>query len=167
MNIYMASVAPYASRELDVLLANANRLIDLEPNFFGGFSWKGFALCGLSRYEESISEFEMAYELNPSLNTCTELAIGYGAMGDKKKVREVLERMSELKPSGIEGNYYFGVVHVALEQFDEAHEYFDRALSEREGILPFFPVNVKYMKLNKFLEMPRTKLLIEKIGFTY
>jgi serine/threonine-protein kinase len=167
MNIWYASTVQWASLEFDVLLANANRLIDLEPNFFGGRSWKGYALLGLGNYEHAIEELELANKLYHSLDSCTDLAVGYGAMGDKKKVREILDRMSELKLSGIEGNYYFGVVHVALEQFDEAHEYFDRALSEREGLLPFFPIPVKHMKLNKFLEMPRTKLLIEKIGFTW
>ena len=114
------------------------RLVELEPNFWGGHNHIGRGLMYLKRYEEAVPELEMAVRQNCSSLTLRYLALLYGLMGEKVKAREVLEKMENLRSTQWVGNYEMGHVYMALGEFDNAFQYFEKALEKHEGAYAIF-----------------------------
>ena len=86
-------------------------------------------------------------------------------MGEKVKVREVLEKMQNLRSIQWVGNYEMGFVYMALGESDKAFQYFERALEKHEGIMLYLKFTIRLFP--EFGQDPRTKLLLEKIGLPY
>jgi adenylate cyclase len=138
------------------------RLVELEPNFYGGHLNVGCGLMGLKRYKETVPELGKAVDQNYASFTLCYLGTIYGLMGEKVKAREVLEKMEILRRTRWAGNYEIGVVYLALGEFDEAFKYFEKAIEEHEGRMLFFKYDLRYFP--EFEQDPRTKQLLEKIG---
>jgi len=141
------------------------RLIELEPNFWGGHYRVGQGLMGLKRYEEALPELNKAVDQNYSSFTLSRQGLIYGIMGEKVKVREVLEKMQNLRSIQWVGNYEMGFVYLALGESDKAFQYFERALEKHEGIMLYLKFTIRLFP--EFGQDPRTKLLLEKIGLPY
>jgi adenylate cyclase len=146
-------------------LEYGRRSIELEPNFYGGHGHAGGGLQILKRYEEAVSEMEIAVHQNYDLFTLRMLGQLYGHMGEKVKAQEVLKKMEKLKSSQSISNYDIGVVCMALGEFDNAFQYFEKALEMHEGKLIYIKANIR--PFPEFEQDPRTKQLLEKIGLPY
>ena len=138
------------------------RLVELEPNFWGGHNHIGRGLMYLKRYEEAVPELEMAVRQNCTSLTLRYLALIYGLMGEKVKVREVLGKMENLRSTQWVGNYEMGQVYMALGEFDNAFQYFNKAIEMHEGLMLYFKYTSR--SFPEFERDPRTKLLLDKIG---
>jgi adenylate cyclase len=154
--VYM-SAGDY-EKELDY----GRRLIELEPNFYGGHIHVGISLMFLKRYEEAFPELEIAVSLNHTSFTLGYLAVIYGVMGEKTKVLEILEGMGNLVNTLNVGNCDFGVVYMALGEFDEAFKYFEKGIEKHEGRMFFSKYS--FQLFPEFEQDPRTNQLLKKIG---
>ena len=141
------------------------RLVELDSNFYGGHFQVGRGLMHLKRYEEAVPEFKIAVRQNYGSFTLFRLGLIYGIIGEKVKAREVLERMKNLRSTQWVGNYEMGFVYMALEEFDNAFQYFEKAIENNEGLMLYFKYNIR--SFPEFEKDPRTKLLLEKIGLPY
>jgi hypothetical protein len=63
------------------------------------------------------------------------------------------------------GNCDFGIVYMALGEFDEAFQYFEKAIEKHEGLLLFLQNTIRHFP--EFDEDSRTRQLLQKIGFLY
>jgi serine/threonine-protein kinase len=144
---------------------NGRRLIELEPNSYVGHFIIGRGLMGLKRYEEAVPELEIAVHQNYSSLTLLYLGLIYGAMGEKIRVREVLEKIEKLVSTHRAGNLDLGVVYITLGEFDTAFQYFEKVIEKHEGFMVFLKYYIRYFP--EFEQDPRTKQLLEKIGLPY
>src|ERR1035437_5542647 len=131
------SVVYWMAGDYEKQLENGRRLVELEPNYFGGHILVGRGLMGLKRYEEAVPELEIAVHQNYGSFTLSYLGLIYGLMREKVKTREVLEKMENLRNTQWVGNYDIGVVYLALGEFDNAFQYFEKAIEKHEGITLF------------------------------
>ena len=141
------------------------RLVELEPNFWGGHNHIGRGLMYLKRYEEAVPELEMAVRQNCTSLTLRYLALLYGLMGEKVKAREVLGKMENLRSTQWVGNYEMGQVYMAFGEFDNAFQYFEKALEKHEGFMLYFKYFIQLYP--EFEKDPRTKQILERIGLPY
>jgi serine/threonine-protein kinase len=155
----------WMARDYEKEIEFGKRLIELEPNFWGGHCDVGQGLMNLKRYEEAVPEYETAIRQNYSSPTLRNLALLYGLMGEKEKVREVLEKMENLRSTQWVGNYDMGVVHMSLGEFDVAYQYFQKAIEEHEGIMLYLRYPIRFFP--EFEKDPRTKKLLDRIGLPY
>ena len=146
-----------AEKQLEI----GRNMIAMEPNFWGGHRMVADALMSLKRYEESIIEAELAVNKSYDCFTLMYLGLLYGVMGEKIKVREVLEKMKELTKDQ-SGYYYMAVTYMALGEFDNALTYFEKAIEKHEGYIVYVKFHIRYFP--EFKQDPRTKILFEKIG---
>jgi adenylate cyclase len=146
-------------------LEYGRRLVELEPNYYGGHFFAGEGLMNLKRYEEAVPEFELAVHQNYGSFTLGYLGLIYGIMGEKVKAREVLEKMGNLISTKWVGNLDFSVVYMALGEFDNAFQYFEKAVEKHEGLVLFFKNIIWHFP--EFEQDPRTKQLLRKIGLLY
>ena len=159
---YNVAVVYMLAGDFEKELEYGRRLIELEPNYFGGHLLVGGGLMNLKRYEEAVREAEIAVHQNYGTFTLRYLGVTYVLMGEKIKAREVLEKMKNLRSTQWVGNLDFGVVFMALGEFDEALHYFGKAIEKHEGLLIFIPNTLRLFP--EFEQDPRTKQLFEKIG---
>jgi adenylate cyclase len=146
-------------------LEYGRRLVELEPNFYGGHITVGRGLMSLKRYDEAVPELEIAVHQDYGSFTLFRLGLIYGLMGEKTKAREVLEKMGNLRSTKSVGNFDMGVVYMALGEFDEAFQYFEKAIEKHEGLMLY--VKSTFYNFPEFKKDPRTKQLLEKIGLPY
>jgi tetratricopeptide (TPR) repeat protein len=66
-------------------------------------------------------------------------------MGEKIKVREVLEKMKELTKDQ-SGYYYMAVTYMAMGEFDHALTYFEKAIENHEGYIVYHYCPTKKLK---------------------
>jgi serine/threonine-protein kinase len=165
LNIFNVAAVYWMTGDGKEELEYGRRSVELEPNFFGGHAHVGGGLQLLKRYEEAVPEFEMAVHQNYSSFTLRMLGQLYGQIGEEVKARDVLERMEKLKSSQSISNYDIGVVCMAVGEFDNAFQYFEKALKIHEGKLIYIKANMQYFP--EFIKDPRTKRLLEKIGMPY
>jgi adenylate cyclase len=146
-------------------LEYGKRLIELEPNYYGGHFLAGASLMGLKRHEEAVREAEIAVNQNYGTFTLRYLGVTYVLMGEKIKAREVLKKMENLRSTQWVGNLDFGVVFMALGEFDEALQYFEKAIEKREGMMVFLQNTIR--QIPEFEQDSRIKQLLDKIGGLY
>jgi serine/threonine-protein kinase len=150
--------------DYEKVLEYGRRLVELEPGFYGGHVIIGFGLEGLKRYKEAVPEIEMAVNLNYVSATLLRLGLIYGLTGEKAKAREVLEKMEKLRSTQWVGNYDIGVVYMAMGEFDEAFQYFEKAIEKQEGLMAFLKYTIR--SFPEFEKDPRTRKLLEKTGLS-
>jgi serine/threonine-protein kinase len=137
-------------------------MVEMEPDFYGGHYQIGRGLMHFKRYQEAVSEIEISVHQNYRSFTLFRLGLIFGVMGEKVKAREVLEEMENLKSTQSVGNYEMGVVYMALGEFDNAFQYFNKAIEMHEGLMLYFKYTSR--SFPEFERDPRTKLLLDKIG---
>ena len=146
-------------------LEYGRKLIELEPNFYGGHNTVGRCLTSLKRYEEAVPELEIAVHQNYGSFTLFRLGIVYGLLGEKVKAREVLEKMENLRSTQSVGSFDMGTVYMALGEFDKAFQYFEKAIEKHEGLMLYIKSTLR--NFPEFKKDPRTKKLFEKMGLPY
>ena len=79
----------------------------------------------------------------------------------KEKAREVLEKMENLGSTQGVGNIDMGAVYMALGEFDNAFQYFEKAIEKHEGRLFLSKYS---FRLFPVFEKTRGQKIIRKIG---
>ena len=162
INNYRIAIVYWMDGDYEKVLEYGRRLVELEPGFYGGHVIIGFGLEGLKRYKEAVPEIEMAVNQNYVSATLLRLGLIYGLIGEKAKAREVLKKMENMRSTQWVGNYDIGVVYMAMGEFDEAFQYFEKAIEKHEGLMLYLKYTIR--NFPEFEQDPRTKQLLEKIG---
>jgi serine/threonine-protein kinase len=145
-----------------------NKLITMEPNFFGGYVNIGNGQIGLGHYEDAIEQFEFASQLFLDLITLTDLGIIYGRTGNKLKAEEVIERMKKLPDAMMYNPLNFALIYAEIGEIDLAIELFKKALEIRHGDVLYLKFyisnqNPELMNDSRFQEL--FELMAEQITY--
>jgi serine/threonine-protein kinase len=159
---FQVPVIYWMAGDYERVMEYGKNLIELDPNFYGGYLLVAAGLIGLKRYEEAVPDIEKAIQLHYGCITLNRLGLVYGLMGEKVKAKEVIEKMINLAGTQWVGNCDIGVVYMAMGDFDHAIEYFEKAIEKHEGIMLLIKYNIRYCP--ELEHDPRTKKLLEKIG---
>ncbi len=147
-------------------IAQGRRLLELEPNFWGGHIIMGFNLIKFKKYNEALAALENALSQNYSGLTLS----GYGGllalMGEKEKAREVVHQMQILRQTQPVANYDMGIVHACLGDMDTAYDFFIKSIEDHEPPMLFFKYIVRDW-LGDFKNDPRYKKILEKLFIKY
>ena len=151
--------------DFDKSVEYGKRQIDLEPNFHGGHIGVSSDYIKENRYEEWVSTLELANKLSGyrDLFVLSLLGGAYARTGEKVKSLEVLEIMRNIRGEQNIGNPQFGLLHAALGEFEQAFDYFDKALELHEGYI-FFMKSLCQKYAPQIIKDPRFRKLIERIG---
>jgi len=142
-------------------IAQGKRLIELDPNFYGGHYLLGLMYCDLKRYEEAVLETELCVNQNYCSFTLSLLGKIYAAMGKTDKVSEVLEKMEALRSSQSVGNFDLAVIYAGLQAYDMTFQLLEKAIEMREGFMLYMKYYIpNYPELEKD---PRSRQLTEKM----
>jgi len=165
MNLWMASVIPIVAKEPNSLLVITKQLIDLNPEFFGGYLFAGEAYLQLGDFEKALQNLKLAVSKDSNSYTLSDLGVLYGFMGDKTKAREVIKEIKKIEGIELTGNNYLANVYIAIGEWDTAFKYYDIAIQNREQHMIW--KGHRFESVPNLMEDPRAVAMFEKMNIIY
>lgn len=106
-----------------------DKALELDPMFLSGWKWRGIVLYEMGNYEESLSDFTTALELDPTRSDIyVRRARVYQKQDKLNKAIEDLLFASRNTPEDQRVWYYLGNVFLKVREFSKALQYFDKAI---------------------------------------
>jgi adenylate cyclase len=141
----------------------ASKLIELEPNFFGGHQLLGLEFWSRGKLEQAISEYRRAVDLGSSTMPLGALGSLYAMVGEPGKAQQMLDRLQKLSVQRYVPRCSIALVYAGMGESDRSFECLEQAWEQHDGILP------TYLRYARFLvpelsSDPRYAELLRRIG---
>ncbi len=162
INNFYAGYVYWIAGKADEAIAQGQRLISLEPAFWGGHSLVGMNLIVKKNFDVARQHLEKARDLNPNGMTLSACGALYGCAGEADKARDILDQMEALDQSQPVARYDLGIVHACLGELDTACTYFDAGIANHEPPMLFFK-SIVHDWLPGFEQDARYERLLGKI----
>jgi tetratricopeptide (TPR) repeat protein len=146
--------------DLEALLVEAAKLLELEPDNDTAYYWLGAAYLQMGEHERAVAALEKAMQLNPDDSSHPPLLAYIQALaGHREEALRVLEGASA---SGVHVPLKeIAIVHAALGDPDRAFEYLDRAYEEERASLFYITADDSFEPLHSD---PRWEELLWRLG---
>ncbi|MFZ9030603.1 MAG: tetratricopeptide repeat protein [Robiginitalea sp.] len=135
LTLFFTGVIHNHAKDFEAVLSNGQKLIELEPNFYGGHLWASNGYFRLGRNEDAMRELELAARLNPGTFNLGLLAWGHAVTGDKERALELTAALEDTDVNKNGGATELMICKAALNDLDAAFHYFDMAIENRENML--------------------------------
>jgi adenylate cyclase len=162
INNFYASYVYWISGNIDKAVAQGQKLVALEPTFWGGHMIVGLNLIALQNYPDSQEALETALEMNYNGITLSACGALFGLSGETDAARDILTQMVSLSKTQVVTNYDMGIVHAALGDVETALPYFQAAITAHEPPMLFFKFIVRDWLSNDLYD-DRYESLIKQI----
>jgi len=148
----------------DLLLEQAQRLFDLESNFFGTHWLLGWAHWCQGMHDTAVADLRKAVKLGAGPIQLADLGCLLGRLGRKAEAQQVLEELNELGKQRYVQPAYLGYVHASLGNHDEAFACFERGMEHENASVAFIGGYSIHAGLDDLRADPRFPALLKKIG---
>jgi len=130
----------YMARDYAEALAQAEKVIRMEPGFHWGHFFAGWALERLGRGNEAVTTLKEAAQCS-SNNPVMLAGLGHAlaATQDRRAALVVVRDLERLRGDKGLFAYEIGVIHASLDDMDEAFRWLSRAVEERSGWIAYLP----------------------------
>ena len=132
----------YMARDFSEALAQAERVVRMEPGFHWGYFFAGWALERLGRGSEAVATLKEA--VRHSSNSPVMLAgLGHAlaVLQDRREAKRVFTDLERLRGDKGLFAYELGVIRAALGEHDQAFTWLERAVTERSGWIAYLRVD--------------------------
>ena len=156
---YVATVAYLANDRIDDAIAEGQRTLQLDPNYFYLDSNLAAAYREKGNFAEATALYNKAQEAThlPS----SGLAITYTRMGQPIEARNILNQLVQKSQTRYISAPSIAAIYVALGDKEEAFRWLERAFSEHSGILQWIAFLPEFRPLRPD---PRFRRLLRRIG---
>jgi eukaryotic-like serine/threonine-protein kinase len=150
------------ARQYDQAIDQCRKTIDMEPHFWVAHHFLGGVYACAGRQHDALAAFSRARQLEPNLETIAGLGWTYGRLGQRAQAQEALDELHHIGETQYVSPINFALVHIGLDEKDEAFVWLDKALEHHSQWLseiradPFF---------DSLRTDPRFQELLGKIGF--
>jgi len=118
---------------IDEVINQAQRALEIDPNFWVAHLWLGQAYASQKRYPEAISELEKARDLAPTSRAPQQhLALAFAKMGDRERTLEIIDEMNRRFKNNPPSFVSLARIYNSLGDKDKALDLLERALEEHE-----------------------------------
>jgi TolB-like protein/Tfp pilus assembly protein PilF len=139
----------YMAREYAEALAQAEKVIRMEPAFHWGYFFAGWALERLGRGNDAVTTLKEAAR-HSSNNPVMLAGLGHAlaATQDRRAAARVIDDLEALRADKDLFAYEIGVIHAALGHKDDALVWLARAVQERSGWIAYMARDPRLEALN-------------------
>ena len=113
------------------------KLIELEPNFYGGHLILGTENWTMGRYEKALSELNIAVAQNNGPFTLSWLGCLLGIMGEQEKAKEILKKLKDMSLKEHVGNFDMAIVYAGLGEKELTFKCLEKGFEQHEGMMVF------------------------------
>ena len=146
-------------------LATCNTVLSLSPDFHPIYYQIGITLAAQGRMPEAIAAFEKGLSIGAG-DQILEAALGMAcALGDREeKALELIETFKGRRENGYASASSIGCIYAALQDFDQAFEWFEKAVEERDILLTIVTWVKPWKGFERLVADPRFKQMVQTIG---
>jgi eukaryotic-like serine/threonine-protein kinase len=154
----------YYARDYDRALKACWRALELDPAFARVYIDIGLCYIQQSKSQEGIYEIQRGISiLDSSHSLLATLAYAYGVLGEKQEAEKILQDLLEQSKRQYVSPYSFALIHIGLEDKDQAFEYLEKAFEQREDAMISLKVNPRFDSLRTD---PRFQDLLKRLGLS-
>jgi serine/threonine-protein kinase len=153
--------------ELDAAIEAAKKVLELDPNFFGGPHFVlGLAYRSQGRYDVAIAELEKDAELSGRRSwELAELGQCYVVAGNRARARALLKEIEEKYNRGEALGQALASIYAALGDKERAFTYLEKDFQARSGLLAIIAYSSdRELLRDKLSSDPRWDDLLRRIG---
>src|SRR6266496_450915 len=163
INLHMGFVYWIVHR-YDLLLEQAQRLFELESNFFGTYWLLAWAHWSQGMHDAAVADLRKAVTLGGGPLQLADLGCLLGRLGRKTEAQQVLEELNELGKQRYVQPAYLGFVHASLGNHDEAFACFAQGVEHENASVALIGEYSICAGLGELRTDPRFPGLLKKIG---
>ena len=138
----------YLARRYDDAIRQYRRALELDPTFALAHLWFGRPYLEKGEFARAIEEVRVAVKLSKeSTMSLAVLGHAYASSGRRSEALRILQRLRTRARSRYVPSYWIGLVHVGLDDFDQAFAWLNRAARERSAWLAWIKVEPRFDRL--------------------
>jgi tetratricopeptide (TPR) repeat protein len=154
-----AGILIYA-RRYDEAVAQAQKTLDLDPQFFGGRSWLCHSYIAAGKYTEALAIAEPTLTTeNPFLS---DAGLAYALGGQREKAAAIVDRWKDAEKRKYIMNYLLAATYGALSDKDAAFEELEKAYQNHDWFLQRIKVDPM---MDPLRGDPRFDQLVRRLNF--
>jgi TolB-like protein/Tfp pilus assembly protein PilF len=158
---YSLSYVYYNNNQTENAIAQANKTIELDPDF--GDAWNSLAWMYLrsNQYEKAIDILnKILHEPTNIMKAESGLSYAYAKLGQTERSMEFIKKATTEKSDNLTIDLELAIVYTGLGEFDKAIESLHKAVDNRVGGLNF--INGKFWK--ELHDYPRFKEILKRMN---
>jgi len=138
----------YLSGKNDLAIDQCKKIVDLDPTSFPARRYLGLAYEAKGMYAEAINQFQTGVKLSGSPLMLALLGHAYAASGKKAEAQQVLDDLQQLQSQRYVSPYTVAAIYAGLGEQDQAFNWLDKAVEERDIWLMNLKVDPVFTKLH-------------------
>ncbi len=155
--------AYYYARRMDDAIAQSDKTLALDPEYFQGYQFRGMALIQRGNLVEAIRDLERALSLPevPRALSLGRLGYTYAAAGNTAKAREIARELAALSAESLNAPEAESQVYLGLGERNRALDALERAYAIHSA--PLLNINVEPL-YDSLRSEPRFRDLVHRMG---
>jgi len=146
----------------DEAIEEFRRAVELDPNMGLAYFHVGIVYSRKKLMDKAILAFQKSMELAAYSGWAEcNLGIVYLSAGQREKAEGILEELLQKKNTTYVSSFCIAMLWAALGNFDKAFEYMDKAIEERDSIMPLVHL---YADIGDLRSDPRFGILLKKMN---
>ena len=132
----------YLAGNFDKAAQLCRAVLALDPAYDAAHECVAQSLLELGQHEEALAELRRAKDLDQA-----ELGYALGVAGRKEEARRLLAEMQSRAKKAYVSPYDFAVIYTGLDERDQAFEWLEKTLAERDSRIVTIKVHPRFKKL--------------------
>lgn len=157
--------AYYFARQYERAAEQDKKALEMDPQFAFAHWNLGMVRAQQHKHDEAVAAFQAAHtHSGGGLTFKAHLGYALALAGRRTEAEEFNAELKELARERYVSSYYFAMIHLGLDETDEAFACLERAYEERSGFMAFIKVEPM---LDPLRSDPRFIDLEHRIGLTH
>lgn len=164
VNFQVSWIHFWAGRE-DIAALQGERIIEMEPSFYGGRYLTGAVSLVRGKYEETLVEFQKAVDLGGGNHMLSLLGLAYCLVGKREQATMILNQLLEGRKQHYVTAFDIARLYNGLGEYDKAFKWLEQGYQERDGQLVWLKLKSEKIWGKDFTRDLRFVDLIRRVGF--
>ncbi len=148
--------------------ANAEKMIEIEPDFHGAYWLKGAIFLSEGDYEKAVENLKKAVALGAHPIVLADLGAAYELAGDEKEGAKILAQLLEMRRENYVPAICLARIYSRIGENEKAVEWLEKAFEERNGEMVFLKGEIEGAAagdvLHELADDPRIINLLQKMN---
>lgn len=156
------------SGHLDEAFDLASKMLEMEPAFDIAYWVRGMVFRARGKCDDALDAFQTTYSLSSQPMVLGHIGSLLGQMGRTREAHSILDQLLDLRKQRPFAAFNIARVYIGLGDNDQAIEWLERSLEERNADLPmlgaYVTVGIERSEANDLAGDPRYQAILDRIG---